>query len=217
MWERLREKRSQKERESGLLGRSSPSRPASGASPSSEASNGASADDPKQKLRDALDAFRKQQEASRPGARPAADGPPDPEDDPSLDGAPLPPLKSKKEIQEALEYLDEVLEDYGRFVMNIGENGVAAPMVLYYRDEVQDLLDELTTASAEISAHWLRTVELDDEVRRRAQALVDEIGWANFKQYQIINDPPRQNWWWYLNRETRAPAPPPPFWQFWKQ
>lgn len=220
MWERLREQRSQKEREgTGAL----PPRPGSG-SPSLARSQGAPVpsapageglpDDAKRTLRAALEAFRQQQEAARPGyvapAEAADDLGPD-------DGAPAPPPRSKKEIDEALEYLGDALENYGRFVTNIGENGFTAPMVLYYRDEVQELLDELMAAGLDLQDHWLRTVELDDEVRRRAQDLVDEIGWANFKQYQIINDPPPKHWWWFLNRQTKAPPPPPPFWQFWKQ
>lgn len=182
-------------------------------------------------LRAALEAFREQQGSSgaetmpRVG-RPGAKGPAEPKaETPSGDEAPseTPPgarvqgPRSKRDVQEALEYLEDVLTDYERFVSNIGENGFTAPMTLYYRDEVQDLLDELTYAGVEMQAYWRRTVELDNVLREHAQELVDEIGWANFKQYQIINDPPRQNWWWYLNRETRSPPPPPAFWQFWKK
>lgn len=223
MWERLREQRSQKEREgTGAL----PPRPESGP-PSTARSQSASwptsppaspageglPDDAKRTLRAALEAFREQQDAARPGRAAPAEAEEDLGPD---DGAPAPPPRGKKEIDEALEYLGDALENYGRFVMNIGENGFTAPMVLYYRDEVQDLLDELMAASVDLQDQWLRTVELDDEVRRRAQDLVDEIGWGNFKQYQIINDPPPKNWWWFLNRQTKAPPPPPPFWQFWK-
>ena len=48
------------------------------------------------------------------------------------------------------------------------------------------------------------------------EALVREIGHANFKQYQIINDPPKAYWWWWLNRVVKAPPPSPPSWMFWK-
>lgn len=209
LWERLREQRLQKEQKG-----------TSALPLGADATRGAAAapdgvnDAARQKLRAALEAFRQQQEATRPGG--AVSRPDEEEDLGPDDGAPAPPPRSKKEIEEAFEYLEDALASYGRFVANIGDNGFTAPMVLYYRDEVQELLDELMTSGVELGDYWLRTVELDDEVRRNAQALVDEIGWANFKQYQIINDPPAKYWWWYLNRQTRAPAPPPPFWQFWK-
>lgn len=122
-----------------------------------------------------------------------------------------------KELKETVEYLEEMLADYERFVHNIGDNGYTAPMLLYYRDEVQDTLDFLTdTTDVETRQYWQKVVELDRDLHDHAQTFVEEVGHANFKQYQIINDPPRERWWWYLNRETLSPKPPPAFWQFWK-
>ena len=123
-----------------------------------------------------------------------------------------------KELRETVEYLEEVLHDYERFVENIGSNGYTAPMLLYYRDEVQDTLDFLTDSTeVETRPYWQKVVELDRTLKDHAQAFVEEVGHANFKQYQVINDPPRERWWWYLNRETHAPQPRPAFWQFWKK
>lgn len=127
------------------------------------------------------------------------------------------PGPSGRDIHETLDYLEEVLADYERFVRNVGGNGINAPMLLYYRDQVQDVLDDLTvTGGPDVAEYWRRTVELDGILRAHSQEFVDEVGWGNFKQYQIINDPPPQNWWWYLNRETRGPSPPQPFWKIWR-
>ena len=176
-------------------------------------------------LRAALQAFQQQQGEEKAVADAQRGVPPPPRRAPSRaertqtdePRSIKPEEPAPQEVREALEYLAEVLTDYERFVQNIGQNEFTAPMLLYYRDEVQDLLDFLTEAQTpNMQKWWQRTVEADNVLRAHSQDFVDEVGWANFKQYQIINDPPRQNWWWFLNRETRAPAPPPPIWQFWK-
>lgn len=53
---------------------------------------------------------------------------------------------------------------------------------------------------------WLRTVEPDTQLKANRQALVDEIGHANFKQYLIINDRPRARWW-AISARHQGPAP----------
>lgn len=123
------------------------------------------------------------------------------------------------ETKELLGYLEEVLKDYARYVGEIGRLGYAAPQLLYYRDEVQDLLEALQgEKGVDLKTQWNRIRELDNQVRGKVTELVREIGHANFKQYQIVNDPPPTRWWWYLNRTTANPEPPPtPMWQFWKK
>jgi hypothetical protein len=122
------------------------------------------------------------------------------------------------ELIDLVEYVEDTLDDYERLVRNIGNNGYTAPMLLYYRDELQETLDLLNNErSVDTQPYWRRLVDLDKLLRACRQEFVDEVGHANFKQYQIINDPPPQNWWWFLNKETKAPPPPAPFWQFWNR
>jgi len=119
--------------------------------------------------------------------------------------------------KEAWDYLMEVIGDYEAFLENIGNLGFSAPQVLYYRDEVQEFLDELTdNPQVNHKGAWQRVNELDQILRNRAQDLVDEIGHENFLQYQVINDPPKKHWWWWINRVTAPQAPPPKVWEFWK-
>lgn len=128
---------------------------------------------------------------------------------------PQPPLDPY--IKEIWDYLMEVLGDYETFLKNIGDLGFSAPQLLYYRDEVQECLDELAgRPDVNVTGAWRKTTELDTILRARAQTLVDEIGHKNFTQYQIQNDPPRSHWWWWLNRVTVAPPPQPKIWEFWK-
>jgi serine/threonine protein kinase len=121
------------------------------------------------------------------------------------------------EVASLTEYLREVVAEYEKKVSNIGRNGLTAPMLLYYRDEVQDTLDSLEELKIDIQVWWEHVVGLDEVVRERAQDVVDEVGWSNFKQYWIMNDPPRARWWWYLSRQVSAPPPVPRFWEVWKK
>ncbi|MCA9794795.1 MAG: hypothetical protein KC910_23465 [Candidatus Eremiobacteraeota bacterium] len=121
------------------------------------------------------------------------------------------------ETKQAWEYLLEVLAAYEEYVSNIGNLGLSAPNLLYYRDEVQEFLDMFkTNKEVDFRGAWEKTKVLDEVVKKKAQELVDEIGHANFRQYYIMNDPPKAHWWWYLNRVTSAPAAPPKVWEFWK-
>lgn len=124
-----------------------------------------------------------------------------------------------EETREEFQYLLDVLEDYRRYIKDIGRLELAAPNLLYYRDEVQEGLNELGARGVKLKEVWREVVDLDNKLRARASDVVMEIGHANFKQYQIINDPPLTHWWWFLNRTVAAPltAPNPPAWQFWKR
>ncbi len=119
--------------------------------------------------------------------------------------------------QDAWNYLAEVVGDYEAFLGNIGDLGYSAPQLLYYRDEVQEFLEDLTGhPQLDLTGVWKKVNDLDLLLRKRAQDVVDEIGHGNFLQYQIINDPPKAHWWWWLNRVTAPPPPPPKVWEFWK-
>ncbi len=122
------------------------------------------------------------------------------------------------EVQEAWDFLSQLVDDYQRFVHNIGSLELAAPQTLYYRDSIQEILDALHEQgeSQLFATAWEQIKPLDTKLRERKQALVQEIGYRNFLQYQIINDPPLKYWWWYLNRETSPPPEPKKPWEFWK-
>ena len=106
------------------------------------------------------------------------------------------------DIKESLEYLQEVMGEYDRMIHNIGKNGLSAAMLLYYRDEIQDTLHELRGMDVDLRDYWYKIVTLDNMLRKLAHAFVTEVGHKNFRQYQIVNDPPHDHWWWYLNKTT---------------
>jgi hypothetical protein len=111
------------------------------------------------------------------------------------------PAEDEGSLDEALEFLEDSIAEYAKYIENIGRNGLAAANLNYYRDDIQDVLDMLKYHYAEeLKPYW-------EEI----------VGYNNFKQYQIINDPPQVRWWWYLNRTTAPPAIQPKFWELWKK
>lgn len=121
------------------------------------------------------------------------------------------------EIAQSIDYLQEVMSDYERMLNNVGQNGLSASMLLYYRDEIQDTIEDLDTFEVDVSKFWQKIVLMDNSLRAKAQQFVEEVGHGNFKQYQIINDPPYERWWWYLNKSTHPPSEKKRNWQFWKK
>jgi Ribonuclease G/E len=122
-----------------------------------------------------------------------------------------------EEIRESLDYLEETLTELEKLVKNIGKNGPTASLLCNYRDEVQDTIEELRGQDVDLTRYFQKLVVLDNHLRQNAKAFVNEIGHQNFKQYQIVNDPPRDHWWWYLNRTTSPPPPERKDWKFWKK
>lgn len=123
-----------------------------------------------------------------------------------------------EDIQELLDFLEESINEYERYVSNIGRNGLAAVNVGYYRDDIQDILDLLKYhPDVNLRPYWERIVKIDMQLRAKAPIYVREVGYNNFKQYQIINDPPLTRWWWYLNRNVSPPMEKPKFWEIWKK
>jgi hypothetical protein len=121
------------------------------------------------------------------------------------------------DIKESLEYLEEMIGEYEKLVQNIGKNGLNASLLLNYRDEVQITMHELRAMDVDLKEYWYRIVTLDNNLRKQAQQFVNEIGYHNFKQYQIVNDPPPDHWWWYLNRTAQPPQEEKKSWKFWKK
>lgn len=128
----------------------------------------------------------------------------------------LPPLTQDE--KQVWAYLQDVVKDYARYLSDIENLGLSAPNVLYYRDEIQEMLEEFKgDPRVDFRGVWLQVKELDEILRANQELLVRTIGHANFKQYHIMNDPPRTHWWWFLNRVVAPPPPPPAWWQFWKK
>jgi len=126
--------------------------------------------------------------------------------------------RSKSEVRELLEFLQESINEYSRYVNNIGRNGLAAANLNYYRDDIQEIIDFLKyDDSIKLKEYWGQIVKIDLQLRGKAPIHVREIGYNNFKQYQIVNDPPLTHWWWYLNRIVSPPIEGPKFWEIWKK
>lgn len=122
------------------------------------------------------------------------------------------------DIAETLAFLRESIDEYRKYVENIGHNGMSAPNLNYYRDDIQDIFDLLKyDESVNLKELYGEVVRLDMQLRGKATIHVREIGYNNYKQYRIINDPPPIRWWWYLNNVVTPPAQQTNLWQFWKR
>ncbi|MCE1248412.1 MAG: hypothetical protein LWY06_17360 [Firmicutes bacterium] len=121
-------------------------------------------------------------------------------------------------LEAVIEFLEDSIAEYAKYIENIGRNGLAAANLNYYRDDIQEVLDMLKYHyTEELKPYWEEIVKLDLLLRAKAPIHVREIGHNNFKQYQIINDPPQTHWWWYLNRTVAPPVIQPKFWELWKK
>jgi hypothetical protein len=131
------------------------------------------------------------------------------EDDEEFDGL------TDEELQVHMSYLNEVMDDYERFINNIGKNGLTAKLMLNYRDEIQEILSFLNNYEIDLSKYWTRLVRLDQILRSRRTAVVKEVGRKNFIMEQIRKEPPKDHWWWYIDRSV--PKDKPGFWNFLKK
>lgn len=135
--------------------------------------------------------------------------------------SPKPPIhtidetaENDEDIKEEFIYLEDAIETYSQMINNIGSLAYSAPLLLNYRDEIQDSLDFLKSLNYDTSKFWGKVVQLDLQFKGKSAIFVKEVGYNNFKQYQIINDPPQTRWWWYLNRVVSAPEKEKvPFWK----
>lgn len=102
---------------------------------------------------------------------------------------------------EEIQYLEEILREYGKYVENIGHHGLEANLLLYYRDEVQDTLEDLE-GKAPLQSYWREVVEWDQKLRENSAEFVNEIGRENYSLQRDGRMPPKTHWWWYLDRGT---------------
>lgn len=127
----------------------------------------------------------------------------------------MPDTLTEEELKKHLDYLNEVLDDYERFINNIGQNGVSSKLMLNYRDEIQEILSFLNHFEIDLSDYWTRVMRLDQNLRVRRSTVVREVGRKTFLMEQIKREPPRNHWWWYLDRSEARDNPG--FWSFLKK
>lgn len=112
-----------------------------------------------------------------------------------------------EELKAQLSYLNELLDAYGGFVGNIGKNGLAASLILSYRDEIAESMNYLE--EEQIPEEFLSKLNiLDEELRQRAAEFIAEAGRDAIRQGREAVAAPKDAWWWYLDsgvKEIKAP------------
>jgi len=116
---------------------------------------------------------------------------------------------------EEIEYLEETLNEYARFVENIGHNGFSANLVLHYRTDLQETLTDLE-GRAPLEAYWQRTVGIDNILRGKKAEFLHEIGLANYRIERQQEAPPKAYWWWYLDAGFEDPNKPNAIKSWWQ-
>ena len=127
----------------------------------------------------------------------------------------MPDALTQEELEEHLLYLNEILDDYERFINNIGKNGISAKLMLNYRDDIQEMLAFLNNFEVDLTEYWKKVMRLDQVLRVRRSTVVREVGRKTFLMEQIKNEPPKNYWWWYIDRSE--PKEKPGFWDFLKK
>ncbi len=108
---------------------------------------------------------------------------------------------------EEIEYLEEILREYERYVENIGQNGLASNLLLHYRSDLQETLTDLE-GRAPLESYWQQTVLLDEKLRGKKEEVLAEIGWNHYKTERAAVNPPKHYWWWYLDAGLTVPDQP---------
>ncbi len=121
------------------------------------------------------------------------------------------------DLEEYEAYIRELLSEYRRLIDNIGKNGLAAPMLLHYRDELHETLGILMDQEdiAPFLEPYLEELEkLDDKLLERASDFLKELGGIRkLMHYRWSVKPSTDRWWWYLekhvNKEVLKESPTP--------
>ncbi len=114
----------------------------------------------------------------------------------------LPP----EDFEEYESYLEELLAEYRRFIENIGRNGLAAPMLLHYRDEIEDVfsvLSEQEDIAPFLEKFYQELEKLDEMFLGKAKEYIRELGGpSKLMHYRWTVRPTRDRWWWYIDKEV---------------
>jgi len=106
--------------------------------------------------------------------------------------------------QGTLNELREWIEEYKKYLMNLGELGDKIVQVLILRDKINNLMHKLEEKGADLSVEKSKLDTLDHIIKDEPQTV-----WKKLKDcidpaaYRVKQKIPPCNWWWYLDQIIR--------------
>ena len=103
--------------------------------------------------------------------------------------------------------LERLLRKYYGYVADLEGSGVEVLDLLFVRDKIQSILDQLTPDEGVPAALYKRVYELDALLWEERTSVLMVVGEPELQHARRGQRSPRSHWWWYLD-ELKAPTPP---------
>jgi len=103
--------------------------------------------------------------------------------------------------------LERLLRKYYGYVADLEGSGVEILDLLFVRDKIQSVLDQLTSDDAVPAALYKRVYELDALLWQERTSVLMVLGELELQHARRGQRSPRSHWWWYLD-ELKPPTSP---------
>jgi hypothetical protein len=106
---------------------------------------------------------------------------------------------------EDVKELKRLAGKYYGYVADMEGAGIEIVEMLYVRDKIRGILDQLLPESEVSSALYERIHELDRILWEERHNFLTVMGERELRYARQKNRSPRSHWWWYLDHLKRPP------------
>ncbi|MBI2877069.1 MAG: hypothetical protein HYY20_09330 [Candidatus Tectomicrobia bacterium] len=103
--------------------------------------------------------------------------------------------------------LERLVRKYYGYVADLEGSGVEVLDLLFVRDKIQSILDQLTPNEALSSSLYERIYELDSLLWEERSTFLLVVGEEELRHARRGQGSPRSHWWWYLDELKASPKP----------
>lgn len=103
--------------------------------------------------------------------------------------------------------LERLVRKYYGYVADLEGSGVELLDLLFVRDKIQSILDQLTPDEALPSPLYERIYELDSLLWEERGTFILVVGEEELRHARREQGSFRSHWWWYLDELKVPPAP----------
>lgn len=100
--------------------------------------------------------------------------------------------------------LDRLVRKYYGYIADLEGSGVEALDLLFIRDKIQSILDQLTPDEELPSSLYERIYELDALLWAERDTFLVVLGEEELRHARRGQGSPRSHWWWYVD-ELKVP------------